>query len=169
MATTSHSGDPFGARASLDTEAGSLDYFSLAVLEDRAEAKLDKIPVTVKILLENLLRTSGTEHASEEEVNSLAVWGQKPIEDREFPFSPARVILQDFTGVPAVVDLAAMRAAMDREGGDPGRVDPLVPVDLVIDHSVQVDAFASDNAFTINVERESVSYTHLTLPTTPYV
>jgi len=155
MATTSHSGsDPFGARTSLDTGAGSLDYFSLAVLEKQAEAKLDKIPVTVKILLENLLRTSGTEHASEEEVNSLAVWGQKPIEDREFPFSPARVILQDFTGVPAVVDLAAMRAAMDREGGDPGRVDPLVPVDLVIDHSVQVDAFASDNAFTINVERE---------------
>ncbi|MPZ90110.1 MAG: aconitate hydratase AcnA [Actinobacteria bacterium] len=155
MATTSNSGsDPFGARATLDTEAGSLDYFSLAVLQQRAEAKLDRIPVTVKILLENLLRTSGTEHASEDEVNSLAVWGQKPIEDREFPFSPARVILQDFTGVPAVVDLAAMRAAMDREGGDPGRVDPLVPVDLVIDHSVQVDAFASNNAFSINVERE---------------
>ncbi len=155
MATTTHSGsDPFGARALLETAAGSLDYFNLAVLEKQAEAKLDKIPVTIKILLENLLRTSGTEHASEEEVNSLAVWGQKPIEDREFPFSPARVILQDFTGVPAVVDLAAMRAAMDREGRDPGRVDPLVPVDLVIDHSVQVDAYASDNAFTINVERE---------------
>jgi aconitate hydratase len=155
MATSSHSGsDPFGARTSLETESGSLDYYSLDVLEKRADAQLDKIPNTVKILLENLLRTSGTEHASEDEVNSLAMWGQKPIEDREFPFSPSRVILQDFTGVPAVVDLAAMRAAMDREGGDPSRVDPLVPVDLVIDHSVQVDAFASNKAFTINVDRE---------------
>ena len=155
MATSSHSGsDPFGARTSLETESGSLDYYRLDVLEQRAEAKLDKIPNTVKILLENLLRTSGTEHASEDEVNSLAMWGQKPIEDREFPFTPSRVILQDFTGVPAVVDLAAMRAAMEREGGDPSRVDPLVPVDLVIDHSVQVDAFASNKAFTINVNRE---------------
>jgi aconitate hydratase len=155
MATSSHSGsDPFGARTMLETESGSVDYFRLDVLEQRAGAQLDKIPNTVKILLENLLRTSGTEHATEEEVNSLAMWGQKPIEDREFPFSPSRVILQDFTGVPAVVDLAAMRSAMDREGGDPSRVDPLVPVDLVIDHSVQVDAFASNKAFTINVDRE---------------
>ncbi|MDQ3771226.1 MAG: aconitate hydratase AcnA, partial [Actinomycetota bacterium] len=155
MATTSHSGsDPFGARTSLETSDGKLDYFRLGALEDASEAKLEMIPVTVKILLENLLRTSGTEHASPDEVHSLAAWGQKPIEDREFPFSPARVILQDFTGVPAVVDLAAMRSAMEREGGDPGMVDPLVPVDLVIDHSVQVDAFASGNAFTINVERE---------------
>jgi len=155
MATNSQSGsDPFGARTALETQSGSLDYYRLPVLEERADAKLEMIPNTIKILLENLLRTSGTEHASEEEVNSLAVWGQKPIEDREFPFSPARVILQDFTGVPAVVDLAAMRSAMEREGGDPSRVDPLVPVDLVIDHSVQVDAFASDRAFTINVDRE---------------
>ncbi|MGH2752741.1 MAG: aconitate hydratase AcnA [Actinomycetota bacterium] len=155
MATSSHSSnDPFGARRSLETKSGSLDYFSLAALESGAEAQLDKIPVTVKILLENLLRTAGTEHASPDEVAALALWGQKPVDDREFPFSPARVILQDFTGVPAVVDLAAMRSAMERAGGDPGKVDPLVPVDLVIDHSVQVDAFASDNAFTINVERE---------------
>jgi aconitate hydratase len=154
MTTSSQGGDPFGARASLETQSGSIDYFRLAVLEERAEAKLERIPTTIKILLENLLRTSGTEHATEDEVTSLAVWGQKPIEDREFPFSPSRVILQDFTGVPAVVDLAAMRTAMQREGGDPGRVDPLVPVDLVIDHSVQVDAFASENAFRINVERE---------------
>ena len=155
MATTSHSGsDPFGARTSLESSDGKLDYFRLDALEDGSEARLEMIPVTVKILLENLLRTSGTEHASPDEVHSLAAWGQKPIEDREFPFSPARVILQDFTGVPAVVDLAAMRSAMEREGGDPGKVDPLVPVDLVIDHSVQVDAFASGKAFSINVERE---------------
>ena len=155
MATSSHSGnDPFGARTSLETKSGKLDYFRLSVLEEASEAKLEGIPITVKVLLENLLRTSGTEHASVDEVNSLAVWGQKPIEDREFPFSPSRVILQDFTGVPAVVDLAAMRSAMEREGGDPSKVDPLVPVDLVIDHSVQVDAFGSDDAVRINVTRE---------------
>ncbi|MGH2777735.1 MAG: aconitate hydratase, partial [Actinomycetota bacterium] len=115
MNTSSHSGsDPFGARTSIETKSGRLDYFRLSVLEEASEAKLEGIPITVKILLENLLRTSGTEHASVDEVNSLAVWGQKPIEDREFPFSPSRVILQDFTGVPAVVDLAAMRSAMER-------------------------------------------------------
>ena len=155
MTTSTHSGsDPFGARGPLETNSGAIDVFRLGVLEEAAEARLDKIPVTVKILLENLLRTSGTEHASPDEVTALAVWGQKPIDTRELPFSPARVILQDFTGVPAVVDLAAMRSAMQRAGGDPGKVDPLVPVDLVVDHSVQVDAFASDDAFTINVERE---------------
>src|ERR687892_2527184 len=124
--------NPFGARGSLDVAGGSVELY----------------------LLENLLRLSATPFATEDDVSFLALWGQKPLEDREFSFSPSRVILQDFTGVPAVVDLAAMRSAMKREGGDPGRVDPLVPVDLVIDHSVQVDAFASDRAFTINVERE---------------
>jgi aconitate hydratase len=108
----------------------------------------------VKVLLENLMRLSETEHAGEEEVAFLAGWGQGELEDREFSFAPARVLLQDFTGVPAVVDLAAMRSAIQREGGNPDKVDPLVPVDLVIDHSVQVDAFGTDKAFAFNVERE---------------
>jgi aconitate hydratase len=146
--------DPFGARGALETRSGSVDIYRLDVLEQRGIAALDRIPVTVKILLENLLRSAATEHASEQEVELLAGWGQKPLDDREFPFAPARVILQDFTGVPAVVDLAAMRSAIEREGGDPSKVDPLVPVDLVIDHSVQVDAFASERAYGINVERE---------------
>ena len=145
--------DPFGAVATLDTAEGPLRYFNLAVLEKEG-ANLELMPVTVKVLLENLLRSAGTKFASEDDVRALAMWGQKPLDEREFAFSPARVILQDFTGVPAVVDLAAMRSAIAREGGDPSLVDPLVPVDLVIDHSVQVDAFANRFAFRFNVERE---------------
>jgi aconitate hydratase len=144
----------FAARTKLETPAGTLDYFRLASLEDAGLARLEMIPMTVKVLLENLLRLAGTEHADEDDVSLLAGWGQKPLDEREFAFAPSRVLLQDFTGVPAVVDLAAMRSAIDRAGGDPAKVDPQVPVDLVIDHSVQVDAFASDRAFGINVERE---------------
>ncbi|MFN2490358.1 MAG: aconitate hydratase AcnA [Actinomycetota bacterium] len=148
------SGDPFGARRSFDTGLGAVDMFDLGALEAANLAELDRIPMTVKILLENLLRVAGTEHATEDDVAALAAWGQKPVDEREFPYSPARVILQDFTGVPAVVDLAAMRSALERAGGDPARVDPLVPVDLVVDHSVQVDAFGTESSFRINVDRE---------------
>src|SRR5687767_11325571 len=101
--------DPFGARQKLETGSGSLDLFRLDSLEKAGVAELAKIPVTVKILLENLLRSAGT-FATEDDVVNLAHWGQKPLEDREFAFVPSRVILQDFTGVPAVVDLAAMRS-----------------------------------------------------------
>ncbi|MFN2525589.1 MAG: aconitate hydratase AcnA [Actinomycetota bacterium] len=146
--------DPFGARSSLATGEGSIDYFALVGLADRTGASLDLIPATVKILLEGLLRIAGTQFATEDDVQFLSLWGQKPLEEREFAYAPARVILQDFTGVPATVDLAAMRSAIARAGGDPKKVDPLVPVDLVVDHSVQVDAFGSDNAFRINVDRE---------------
>jgi aconitate hydratase len=151
---TTHDGNAFGSRASLETGAGEITYLRLEALEEEDLARLDLVPITVKILLENLLRLAGTEFAGEDDVAALAQWGRKPLDEREFSFSPARVILQDFTGVPAVVDLAAMRSAMQRAGGDPAKVDPLVPVDLVIDHSVQVDAFANDRAFQINVERE---------------
>jgi aconitate hydratase len=140
--------------ARLDTSSGSLAYHSLVGLEKQGLTRLELLPSTVKILLENLVRLAGTELASEDDVAALARWGQTELEPREVPFSPARVILQDFTGVPAVVDLAAMRSAIERAGGDAARVDPLVPVDLVIDHSVQVDAFASERAFAINVDRE---------------
>ncbi|HEX2293783.1 MAG TPA: aconitate hydratase AcnA [Actinomycetota bacterium] len=150
MTTTS----PFGARQTLATSSGELDYLSLTALADAGVADLDALPVTVKILLENLLRLATTRHAGEDDVAFLAGWGGTALEDREFPFAPARVILQDFTGVPATVDLAAMRTAIEREGGDPSKVDPLVPVDLVIDHSVQVDSFGSAQSYTINVERE---------------
>ena len=152
--TASPDNNTFGARGALEMAGGNVDLYRLGVLEKAADARLDLLPMTVKVLLENLLRLAGTEFATEDDVSFLALWGRKPLEDREFSFSPTRVILQDFTGVPAVVDLAAMRSAMQREGGDPALVDPLVPVDLVIDHSVQVDAFASDRAFSINVDRE---------------
>ena len=154
MTTMNGSSNPFEARRTLSTRSGDLAYFSLEALADQGLADLERIPVTVKILLENLLRTARTEHASEEDVTALAGWGRGAVEEREFPYSPARVILQDFTGVPAVVDLAAMRSAIDRAGGDASGVDPLVPVDLVVDHSVQVDAFGTGGAFKINVDRE---------------
>jgi aconitate hydratase len=146
--------DPFGARSRVPGVSGSLDMYRLDVLQDQGLAELDKIPMTVKVLLENLLRSAGTGFASEDDVSLLAHWGLKPLDDREFAFVPSRVILQDFTGVPAVVDLAAMRSAMEREGGDASKVDPLSPVDLVIDHSVQVDAYGSANAFDRNVKLE---------------
>jgi aconitate hydratase len=146
--------DAFGARAELGTGSGAITFYDLHAIERAGIGRLETMPVTIKILVENLLRWAGTEFATEDDVAALAAWGSGPPADREFAFSPARVILQDFTGVPAVVDLAAMRSAMQREGGDPAKVDPLVPVDLVIDHSVQVDAFANPDAFRINVERE---------------
>ena len=111
--------------------------------------------MTVRILLENLLRHAGERFVTDDDVAALAGWDGRPVErDRERAFVPARVLLQDFTGVPAVVDLAAMRSAVQRRGGDPGRIDPLVPVDLVVDHSVQVDAFGSPEAYGRNIERE---------------
>ncbi|GCE19876.1 aconitate hydratase A [Dictyobacter kobayashii] len=117
---------------------------------------LDRLPFTVKIILENLLRHAGGELVTEEDVRSLAAWtpGKSAANEAEYPFLPGRVLLQDFTGVPAVADLAAMRSAVARLNGDPQKINPLVPADLVIDHSVQVDSFGSTLAFGRNVERE---------------
>jgi len=145
--------DPFGARASLGS--GLPDLYRLAVLAARID--LGRTPVTVKILLENLLRHAGDGVVAEADVEVLAGWrpgAAAAAPEREIPFMPARVILQDFTGVPAIVDLAVMRDAMAELGGDPSRVNPLVPADLVIDHSVQVDRFGTPSAFAFNVERE---------------
>jgi aconitate hydratase len=142
--------DPFGARASLGP--GLPDAFRLAALDGAAD--LGRLPVTVKILLENVLRHAGRGIVTEADVRALAAWRPASGASAEIPFMPARVILQDFTGVPAVVDLAAMRDAMADLGGDPSRVNPLVPADLVIDHSVQVDQFGTAGAFAFNVARE---------------
>ena len=150
--STTH--NPFGARGEFETASGRLDLYRLEALEKAGAARLDDLPVTVRLLLENLLRSTARGLASEDDVTALAAWGQEGTGAGEFPYAPARVILQDFTGVPAVVDLAAMRSAMHKEGGDPARVDPQVPVDLVIDHSVQVDAFGTVQAFATNVDRE---------------
>lgn len=117
---------------------------------------LNRLPFTVKILLENALRHAGDELVHESDMLALANWtpGSADQSEAEYPFLPGRVLLQDFTGVPAVADLAAMRSAMARMGGDSQKVNPLVPADLVIDHSVQVDQFGSTLAFARNVERE---------------
>jgi aconitate hydratase len=144
--------DRFGARAQLPDGPA---YFRLEALARRGAGDVSRLPMTVKILLENLLRHAGDRFVSDEDVVALAGWdGRPPEHDRERAFVPARVLLQDFTGVPAVVDLAAMRSAVQRSGGDPSRIDPLVPVDLVVDHSVQVDAFGSASAYGRNIERE---------------
>ena len=144
--------DRFGARAELP---GGLTYFRLEALARRGVGDVSRLPMTLKILLENLLRHAGDQFVTDDDVAALAGWdGRPPDQDRERAFVPSRVLLQDFTGVPAVVDLAAMRSAVQRSGGDPSRIDPLVPVDLVIDHSVQVDAFGSAAAYGRNIERE---------------
>jgi aconitate hydratase len=137
--------DPFGARATLP---GGEALYRL----DRIVDPLT-LPYTVCVLLENLLRRAGSVHVREEDVRALAAWPQ-PAPDAQLAFMPARVLMQDLTGVPAVVDLAALRVAVARRDANPGQVDPLVPVDLVIDHSVQVDAFGSDRAYARNIERE---------------
>ncbi len=142
--------DPFGARASLGP--GLPDVVRLAALDGLVD--LERAPVTLKILLENVLRHAGGGLVGEADVRALAAWRPGAGGEAEIPFMPARVILQDFTGVPAVVDLAAMRDAMAELGGDPARVNPLVPADLVIDHSVQVDRFGTADAFAFNVARE---------------
>jgi aconitate hydratase len=144
--------DRFGARAEL---VGGVQYYRLNRLAESGVGDASRLPITIKILLENALRHSAAPFANEDDVAMLAAWdGTAPAHDRERPFVPSRVLLQDFTGVPAVVDLAAMRAAMERAGGDPARIDPLVPVDLVVDHSVQVDAFGDAQAYGRNIERE---------------
>ncbi len=148
-----HSG-AFGARQRLSTQSGSVTYYRLAALAEQGVADLSRMPFTVKIFLENLLRHAGGIHVSNEDVTTLAHWNPEQPANHTFAFLPARVVLQDFTGVPAVVDLAAMRTAVAKLGGDPERINPLVPADLVIDHSVQVDRFGSTLAFQFNVDME---------------
>ena len=131
-----------------------LDIYPLAALPKNGHADPSGLPMTVKVLLEGLLRLSEQGSTTEQSVRALAAWPAPPPKDAELPFLPARVLMQDFTGVPAVVDLAAMRSAMKRAGKDAGKVDPLVPVDLIIDHSVQVDAFGFRDAYTRNIEKE---------------
>ncbi|MBI2764187.1 MAG: aconitate hydratase AcnA [Chloroflexi bacterium] len=142
--------DPFAARSPLGP--GLSDCYHLAALGGLID--LSSTPVTLKILLENALRHAGRGIVEPADVERLASWRPGLGGEAEIPFMPARVVLQDFTGVPAIVDLAAMRDAMADLGGDPGRVNPLVPADLVIDHSVQVDAFGTSAAFALNVTRE---------------
>ncbi|MCD6727695.1 MAG: aconitate hydratase [Solirubrobacteraceae bacterium] len=146
------SANSFDARGTLTVGDRSLEIFRLEALQSRYDVA--RLPYSLKILLENLLRTEGNGAVSADDVIALATWDAKAEPSREIAFTPARVVLQDFTGVPAVVDLAAMRDAMADLGGDPARIEPLVPAELVIDHSVQVDAFGTADAFAINAQRE---------------
>ncbi|MCS7220479.1 MAG: aconitate hydratase AcnA [Anaerolineae bacterium] len=146
--------DPFGTRATLETGHGPLAFYRLSRLEELGIAQLSRLPFSIKVLLEAALRQCDEFTITQEDVMALARWSPSPAAAREIPFKPARVILQDFSGVPAIVDLAALRSAMQRLGGDPSRINPLVPVDLVIDHSVQVDYFGSAYALLYNAQRE---------------
>jgi aconitate hydratase len=144
----------FGARASFDTPGGRAYIYRLDSLEKAGLGSVSRHPFSIKVLLEALLRNCDGVLVTEEDVAALGGWSAAAPAAHEVPFRPARVILQDFTGVPAVVDLAAMRSAMKRLGGDPAKINPLVPVDLVIDHSVQVDVFGSPLALQTNAEIE---------------
>ncbi len=153
--TRSHLTDPFGARTPFQTASGTRHLFRLSRLAELGLAPdLDRLPFSIKVLLEAALRNCDGFQVTEEDVKKLAGWTPAAGQEVEIPFKPARVILQDFTGVPVVVDIAAMRAAVARLGGDPKRINPLVPVDLVIDHSVQVDEFGTKEAEANNANIE---------------
>ena len=145
----------FDARDTLDTSAGAHTVYRLDRVAEATGADLDRLPFSIKVLLENALRQADLPGpVGEDDVRNLASYDPAAPAEVEIPYTPARVLLQDFTGVPAVVDLAALRSAMARNGGDPEAINPRVPVDLVIDHSVQVDSFALPEAFQINADIE---------------
>ncbi len=146
--------DSLKTRRTLNVKDASYDYFSLEAAEQAGLGDLARLPYSLKVLLENLLRFEDGGSVTVEDVKAMAAWLKDGRSDREIAFRPARVLMQDFTGVPAVVDLAAMREAMETLGGDPRKINPLSPVDLVIDHSVMVDEFGGPDAFAHNVEKE---------------
>ncbi len=147
--------DSLQTRRTLKVGAKEYDYFSLAAAAQAAGlGDISRLPFSMKVLLENLVRLENGRTVTVDDVKSLAAWLETRTSEREIAFRPARVLMQDFTGVPAVVDLAAMREAMEKLGGDPERINPLSPVDLVIDHSVMVDEFGTPKAFGDNVKLE---------------
>jgi aconitate hydratase len=147
--------DSFKCRKTLEVGAKKYHYFSLKAAERHGLAGIAQLPFSMKVVLENLLRNEDGGAVKRQDIEAVAAWlvnrGKK---EHEIAFRPARVLMQDFTGVPAVVDLAAMRDAMAKLGGDPDKINPLVPVDLVIDHSVVVDYFGTGKALSQNVKRE---------------
>ena len=146
--------DYLNARDLLQTDSGPITIYRLDALEKVGMAHVSHLPFSIKVLLEAALRQAEGFEITREAIETIANWGPKTAGKVEIPFKPARVILQDFTGVPSVVDLAALRSAMARMGGDANKINPVVPVDLVIDHSVQVDRFGSAFALFFNAERE---------------
>ncbi len=148
--------DEFGARSTIPFAGGNAAIYRLDKLSQAGIGHIERLPFSIKVLLENALRNLDGRHFHADDVAHLAGWDARDHQAVEIPFSPARVILQDFTGVPSLVDLAALRSAMQRMGGDPQKINPQVPVDLVIDHSVQVDVFGSADAILRNAEMEFV-------------
>ena len=146
--------DPFSARSTFDTGSGTAALYRLRAIDDAGVTNTARLPYCLRTILEALLRTCDDYEVTEQDVRNLATWEAAKPAAVEVPFKPSRVVLQDFTGVPCVVDLAAMRAAMKRLGGDANKINPLVPVDLVIDHSVQVDYFGSADALAKNIDIE---------------
>jgi len=145
--------DSLKTRRTLNVKAGSYDYFSLEAAAEQI-GDISRLPFSLKVLLENLLRFEDGSTVTVDDIKAVAAWQEKRSSSREIAYRPARVLMQDFTGVPAVVDLAAMREAMSQLGGDPQKINPLSPVDLVIDHSVMVDEFGTPQAFMHNVDQE---------------
>ena len=146
--------NPFQAEATLTSSGKTYSYFRLAALEEQGLGKIARLPYSIRVLLESALRNTDGYLVLEADVRAILGWQAKATDRAEIPFLPGRVVLQDFTGVPCVVDLAAMRAAMQRLGGEPKKINPLVPCDLVIDHSVQVDYFGTASALEQNIARE---------------
>ena len=148
------SGNPFGAEGQFKAAGSEFTYYRLQKLIDDGIGNIESLPYSIRVLLESCLRNVDGFVVNESDVTNLANWSAESPNPVEVPFKPGRVVLQDFTGVPAVVDLAALRSAMVRLGGDPQKINPLVPCDLVIDHSVQVDEFATRLSLQHNVEKE---------------
>jgi aconitate hydratase len=144
----------FETRRSLQVQGNTYDYFSIKAAEQAGLGDVSRLPFSLKVLLENLLRNFDNRTVTEQSLRGVVQWLKDKTSEQEIAYRPARVLMQDFTGVPAVVDLAAMRDAMVKIGGDPNKINPLIPVDLVIDHSVQVDSFANTHAFQENVDLE---------------
>ncbi|WP_078546914.1 aconitate hydratase AcnA [Litchfieldia alkalitelluris] len=146
--------DVFNARSSFDVNGKTYNYYSLKALEDANIGNVSKLPYSIKVLLESVLRQVDGRVITKEHVENLAKWGTDEVKEVDVPFKPSRVILQDFTGVPAVVDLASLRKAMADLGGDPDKINPEIPVDLVIDHSVQVDRAGTMDSLQFNMDLE---------------
>ena len=146
--------DTLNSAKTLDVGGKTYHYYDINAVADKGWGDLSKLPFSLKVLLENLLRHEDGESVTVEDIEGLVRWTEKRASDREINYRPARVLMQDFTGVPGVVDLAAMRDAIAKAGGDPQRINPLAPVDLVIDHSVMVDEYGTPQSFSQNVERE---------------
>jgi aconitate hydratase len=148
------SDDSFGVKNSLDVNGESFTYYDITQLDEQGITDLENLPFSMRVLLENLVRTEDGRATTPEDIEQVAEYDARDVSDHEVAFMPSRVVMQDLTGVPAIVDFAALRSAMDRFGGDPSRINPEIPAQMVIDHSVQVDEFGTEDAIRINEKME---------------